>query len=66
MPKNIILEGVSGYIESHTCKALRNFGYRPIIVDNLSTGWSEAVKLGPIEKVDLLDRTKLDRVFREY
>jgi UDP-glucose 4-epimerase len=35
-------------------------------VDNLSTGWSEAVKFGPFEEVDLLDRTKLDQVFKLY
>ena len=35
-------------------------------MDNLSTGWSEAVKFGPFEEVDLLDRTKLDQVFKLY
>jgi len=45
---------------------LHNAGYRPITVDNLSTGWSEAVKFGPFERVDLLDRDKLIQVFKKY
>ena len=49
------MTGGAGYIGSHACKALRNAGYTPVTVDNLSTGWSEAVKFGPFERVDLLD-----------
>lgn len=62
----MIVTGGAGYIGSHACKALRNAGYMPVAVDNLSTGWSEAVKFGPLEKVDLLDKVKLDRVFDMY
>ena len=43
-----------------------NAGYRPITVDNLSTGWSGAVKFGPFERVDLLDRDKVMQVFKKY
>jgi UDP-glucose 4-epimerase len=64
--RNVIVTGGAGYIGSHACKALRNAGYTPVTVDNLSTGWSEAVKFGPFEEVDLLDRTKLDQVFKLY
>ena len=66
MNRNVIVTGGAGYIGSHACKALRDAGYTPVTVDNLSTGWSEAVKFGPFEEVDLLDRTKLDRVFKLY
>ena len=45
---------------------MRTAGYRPITVDNLSTGWSEAVKFGPFERVDLLDQDKLGQVFELY
>ena len=62
----MIVTGGAGYIGSHACKALRNSGYRPITVDNLSTGWSEAVKFGPFERVDLLDQVKLGQVFEMY
>ena len=35
-------------------------------MDNLSSGCSEAVKFGPVEVVDMLERTKLDQVFELY
>ena len=64
--QNVIVTGGAGYIGSHACKALQNAGYVPITVDNLSTGWSDAVKFGPLEQVDLLDRPALERVFELY
>ena len=64
--QNVIVTGGAGYIGSHACKALFNAGYMPITVDNLSTGWSEAVKFGPLEKIDLLDQPALERVFGMY
>jgi UDP-glucose 4-epimerase len=64
--KNVIVTGGAGYIGSHACKALQKAGYTPITIDNLSTGWAEAVKFGPLERVDLLDRDKLDQVFKKY
>lgn len=35
-------------------------------MDNLSTGWADAVKYGNLEIVDLLDRSEVMRVFMEY
>lgn len=66
MNRNIIVTGGAGYVGSHACKALREAGYTPITVDNLSTGWSDAVKFGPLEIVDLLDEPKLNYVFEKY
>ncbi|MAZ21936.1 MULTISPECIES: UDP-glucose 4-epimerase GalE [unclassified Roseovarius] len=63
---NILVTGGAGYIGSHACKALRAAGYTPITYDNLSTGWQEAVKFGPFEQGDLLDRARLDDVFAAY
>ena len=60
------MTGGAGYIGSHACKALRAAGYEPVTVDNLSTGWAEAVKFGPLEKADLLDRPRLDQVFAAH
>ena len=62
----MIVTGGAGYIGSHACKALHKAGYTPVTIDNLSTGWSEAVKFGPLEIVDLLDLYKLERVFEKY
>jgi len=64
--KNVIVTGGAGYIGSHACKELLSKGYTPIVVDNLSTGWQEAVNFGPLECVDLLDATKLQLVFKKY
>ncbi|WP_120499470.1 UDP-glucose 4-epimerase GalE [Roseovarius sp. EL26] len=63
---NILVTGGAGYIGSHACKALKAAGYTPVTYDNLSTGWEDAVKFGPFEKGDLLDRARLDEVFVAY
>lgn len=66
MSKNVIVTGGAGYIGSHACKALMKAGYNPITVDCLHTGWEDAVKFGPFEKVDLLDQGALDKIFKKY
>ncbi|MEM1004208.1 MAG: NAD-dependent epimerase/dehydratase family protein, partial [Pseudomonadota bacterium] len=64
--KTILVTGGAGYIGSHACKALARAGYVPVTLDNLSTGWRDAVKFGPFEHGDLLDRARLDQVFETY
>ena len=66
MENFVIVTGGAGYIGSHACKALNKIGFVPVTVDNLSTGWSDAVQYGPLENVDLLDIQKLDGVFAKY
>nr|WP_237072493.1 UDP-glucose 4-epimerase GalE [Pseudaestuariivita rosea] len=61
-----MVTGGAGYIGSHACKALRAAGYTPVTYDNLSTGWADAVKFGPLEQGDLTDRTRLGEVFEKY
>ncbi|MEX0317702.1 MAG: UDP-glucose 4-epimerase GalE [Ruegeria sp.] len=63
---NILVTGGAGYIGSHACKALAAAGYTPVTYDNLITGWQDAVKFGPFEQGDLLDRARLDEVFAKY
>jgi len=63
---NILVTGGAGYIGSHACKALSASGYTPITYDNLVSGWQDAVKFGPFEQGDLLDRDRLDQVFAAY
>ncbi|WP_299661355.1 UDP-glucose 4-epimerase GalE [uncultured Ruegeria sp.] len=62
----ILVTGGAGYIGSHACKALAQAGYTPVTYDNLVTGWQDAVKFGPFEQGDLLDRARLDEVFAKY
>ncbi|MGJ8617047.1 MAG: UDP-glucose 4-epimerase GalE [Sulfitobacter sp.] len=63
---NVLVTGGAGYIGSHACKALKAAGFTPITYDNLVTGWQDAVKFGPFEQGDLLDRARLDQVFAQY
>lgn len=62
----ILVTGGAGYIGSHACKALKKAGFTPVTYDNLDTGWRDAVKFGPFEQGDLLDRARLDDVFARY
>ncbi|MEM9582324.1 MAG: UDP-glucose 4-epimerase GalE [Pseudomonadota bacterium] len=62
----VLVTGGAGYIGSHACKVLAQADYTPVTVDNLSTGWEQAVKFGPFEQGDLQDRDFLDRVFEKH
>lgn len=62
----VLVTGGAGYIGSHACKALKATGYTPVTYDNLVTGWEDAVKFGPFERGDLLDRARLDAVFQKH
>ncbi|MBY6157448.1 UDP-glucose 4-epimerase GalE [Pseudooceanicola nitratireducens] len=62
----VLVTGGAGYIGSHACKALKAAGFIPVTYDSLVTGWEDAVKFGPFEKGDLLDRARLDQVFNEH
>jgi UDP-arabinose 4-epimerase len=53
MRLNILVTGGAGYIGSHTCKALAEAGYNPIVLDDLSTGHRWAVKWGPLVVGDI-------------
>lgn len=66
MDNHVLVTGGAGYIGAHACKALRRAGYVPVTFDNLVTGWQDAVKFGPFEQGDLMDRSRLDEVFAKY
>ncbi len=59
----ILVTGGAGYIGSHACKALARAGHTPVTFDDLSTGWRDAVRFGPLEEGSLTDRARLDAVF---
>lgn len=46
MSRTILVTGGAGYIGSHAVLALLDRGFRPVVVDNLSTGFPEAVPAG--------------------
>jgi UDP-glucose 4-epimerase len=62
----ILVTGGAGYIGSHACKVLQREGFTPVTLDNLVTGWADAVKYGPLERVDLLNKFDVDQVFKRH
>ena len=64
--KEVLVTGGAGYIGSHACKALSQAGYLPVTFDNLCTGWRDAVKFGPFEQGNLLNKAEIDNIFKKY
>ena len=64
--QKVLVTGGAGYIGSHACKALQQSGFIPVTFDNLVTGWRDAVKFGPLEQGDLLNKSDVDRVFEKH
>ncbi len=64
--QTVVVTGGAGYIGSHACKALAQAGYLPVAYDNLCHGHEWAVKWGPLERGDILDRPRLEEVLIKY
>ena len=62
----VLVSGGAGYVGSHICKALARAGYRPVTYDSLVRGHASAVRWGPLERGDILDRTRLDEVMARH
>lgn len=65
-PTRVLVAGGAGYVGSHTCKALAESGFEPVVYDNLSTGHREFVRWGPLVEGDLLDKEMLTHAFVEH
>ncbi|HEY2256970.1 MAG TPA: UDP-glucose 4-epimerase GalE [Variovorax sp.] len=73
MRPSILVTGGTGFIGSHTCVALAEAGYTPVILDNL--GNSDARVISRLARItghaprliegDVRDRALLDRIFGE-
>jgi UDP-glucose 4-epimerase len=73
-PATILVTGGAGYIGSHTCVALIEAGYTPLVYDNLCN--SSAESLARVERItgkrpgfiqaDIRDAAQLDTVFAQY
>jgi UDP-glucose 4-epimerase len=63
---NVLVTGGAGYIGSHTCLALAEKGYTPVVYDNLVNGHREFVQWGPLEQGDIRDRERLDQIILSY
>ena len=62
----VLVAGGAGYIGSHACKALKAAGYLPVTLDNLATGYRQAVKWGPFFHADMRDRVAVREAVAAY
>ncbi|MDB6452698.1 UDP-glucose 4-epimerase GalE [Falsirhodobacter sp. 20TX0035] len=63
---HVLVTGGAGYIGAHACKVLKAAGFVPVTFDNISTGWEQAVKFGPLFKGDLMNRADIDAALAQY
>ena len=63
---NVLVTGGAGYIGSHTAKALAHNHYRPVVIDDLSTGHAHNVKWGPFVRANLSDTAVVRGLLKEY
>ena len=64
--KTFLIVGGAGYIGSHMTLMLHELGYRVIVVDNLSTGFEDAIIGAEFVQVDIQEFSKLDQIFKNY
>jgi UDP-glucose 4-epimerase len=62
---NVVVIGGAGYIGSHMVKMLHRAGHQVVILDNLSTGYADAVRYGTLVVGDMADATLLNQIFAE-
>jgi UDP-glucose 4-epimerase len=65
-PDSILVTGGAGYIGSHVVKQLGDAGERVVTVDNLSTGFAEAVLHGELVVGDVGETDRMIRLLREH
>lgn len=63
---HVLVVGGAGYIGSHMVKRLRQAGYMPVVLDNLSQGRRGAVGEAQLIVGELGDRSVLDVVFQAW
>jgi UDP-arabinose 4-epimerase len=63
---NVLVTGGAGYVGSHACSALRSAGLTPVTYDNLSRGFRELVRFGPLEQGDILDKARVIEVMEKH
>jgi UDP-glucose 4-epimerase len=59
---NILVVGGAGYVGSHMVAVLGEAGYKPVTLDNLYSGYRDAVIAGEFIQGDLSDRELLNQV----
>lgn len=62
----VLVTGGAGYIGAHTAKALAARGMTPVVFDDLSAGYREAVRWGPLVEGDVRDAAALAAAMRAH
>jgi UDP-glucose 4-epimerase len=65
-PRSVLVTGGAGYIGSHVVRQLVERGERVVVLDNLGTGFREAVIDAPLVVGDVGDRALVDAVLAEH
>jgi len=65
-PRRILITGGAGYIGSHVVRQLGEAGESVVTLDNLCTGFEQAVKSGELVIGDTGDAELLDSLFAEH
>lgn len=65
MSKTVFVTGGAGYVGSHCCKSFARAGWNVVVYDNLSRGWRDFVKWGPLIEGDILDKERLSAAIAE-
>jgi len=64
--KTVLVTGGAGYIGSHVLLQLQARGERVVVLDNLYTGFRQAVRDVPLIVGDVADRELVGRILREH
>lgn len=63
---NVLVTGGAGYIGASTCFLLHQAGFTPVVIDNLSTGFEDFVRWGPLIKANISDKDAVTSAIREH
>lgn len=62
----VLVVGGAGYVGGHACKALARAGYRPVVLDDLSTGHADFVRWGPLVRGDVRNAAAVAAAIRAH
>ena len=64
--KGVLVTGGAGYIGSHVVRQLGEAGEKIVILDNLSTGFADAVLYGDLIEGDTGDKELVSKILKDY
>ena len=64
--KTVLITGGAGYVGSHCAKAFAAAGWNVVTFDNLSRGWRDSVRWGPLVQGDILDPSAIAESLHQY